>query len=528
MTRIPRYTPICGAHRREGIRFFRMAAAAIFLAGAVASAQERATGVVYHDANENAVRDPGEEGIPGVGVSNGRDVVLTDDEGRYRLPVSNDTILFTIKPTNWQTRLDENNLPRFYYIHKPEGSPPGGKFPGVEATGPLPESVDFPLYQDDEPTTFDMIVFGDPQPRNVEEVHYIAHDIVEELVGSEAAFGVTLGDIVFDDLDVFEPLNGVIGTIGVPWYNVIGNHDLNMDTEDDTLSDETFERLYGPSYYSYNYGGVHFVVLDNVVWEGDGYHGEFGKEQLEFVKNDLDHVDDEALVVYLMHIPLVDVDDKADFFAIIDERPRTFSISAHWHRQRHYAMGKEDGWQKEGSHHHLVHGTVSGSWWTGLKDEFDIPHTMMRDGTPNGYSIATFRNNRYAFRYKAARRPAEFQMSVYAPSVVETGGLEDAEIIANVFMGSNESEVHMRIGEDGDWIPMTHDVRPDPYYEKLKAREYYLPPAAGRSLPSIADSMHIWAAPLPSDTPVGTHVVYVKATDIFGQEIHGKRIVRVK
>ncbi len=113
------------------------------------------------------------------------------------------------------------------------------------------------------------MLFGDPQPRDIAEVEYIAHDVVEQIISEhahDAAFGVTLGDIVFDDLSVMEPLNQAIALIGIPWYNVIGNHDLNLDAKDDSLSDETFERIYGPSYYSFDFGPAHFMVLDDVVW----------------------------------------------------------------------------------------------------------------------------------------------------------------------------------------------------------------------------------------------------------------------
>lgn len=89
-------------------------------------------------------------------------------------------------------------------------------------------------------------MFGDPQPRNQKEVDCIAHDFVEELVGTDASFGVTLGDIVFDGLDLFESQAATIGLIGIPWYNVIGNHDINYDAKNDRTSDETFERNFGP------------------------------------------------------------------------------------------------------------------------------------------------------------------------------------------------------------------------------------------------------------------------------------------
>lgn len=512
-------------------RQFRTSSALVLCAALVTgwalnvAAQEQAQGVVYHDRNGNRVLDDGEEGVPGVGVSNGVDIVETDDAGRYDIALSNDSIIFVIKPANWRTAIDEDNLPRFYYIHKPEGSP-DTKYDGVAPTGGLPASVDFPLYPQNEPEKFRAIMFGDPQPRNVEEVNYIAHDVVEELIGFGAAFGVTLGDIVFDDLTVFPVLNGVIGRIGAPWYNVIGNHDLNFDVDTDEQSDETFERVYGPAYYSFNYAKAHFIIIDNVVWDGDGYHGEIGRRQLTFIQNDLARVPQDRLVVAMMHIPLVSVDDKAELIRILSARRHSFSISAHWHRQGHYFMSEES--DELGDHHHLVHGTISGSWWSGLKDEFGIPHTMMRDGTPNGYSIATFDGTKYSLRYKAARRPKDFQLSIFAPEEVTPGNAHEAEVVVNVFMGSSQSEVEMRFGETGEWRAMKPATRVDPYYQDLKEREYYLPRAAGRPLPNTGDSTHLWVANLPERPDVGTYVIYVRTADMFGQVHHGRRVIRVE
>ncbi len=488
-------------------------------------AQSTARGIVYNDRNENGIRDSGEGGIAKVAVSNGLEVVQTDSHGRYELPIGSDTILFVIKPTGYRTARDESQLPRFYYIHKPAGSP-ASEYPGVAPTGPLPESVDFPLIAQKEAETFHVIFFGDPQPRNVEEVNYIAHKVVEELIGTDAVFGVTLGDIVFNDLSVFPVLNGVVGQLGVPWYNVIGNHDLNMETKDDALSDETYERYYGPAYYAFAYNDVHFLALDNVFWEGDGYHGEFGERQLQFVRNYLALVPKEHLVVPMMHIPLNTVNDRAALLDILNERPNTFSLSAHWHRQGNFFINAESN--TLGSHHHLVHGTVSGSWWGGLKDEWGLPHALMSDGTPNGYSIGTFRGSEYSLRYKVARRPPEFQMSLFTPESVAQTDLPQTELVVNVFMGSAQSKVEWRVGQAGEWANMTLTQRPDPFYLQLKEREFFLPPAAGRRLPEPADSTHVWVASFPAGLPVGTHTIHVRTEDMFGQTFDGYRIIRVE
>lgn len=105
-----------------------------------------ATGTVFNDANGDQKHDPGEVGIKGVLVSNGREVTQTDAQGRYRLPVDDGTVLFITKPSGYAVPVNDEQLPRFFYIHQPEGSPEalGLEFPGVAPTGLLPPAVDFP------------------------------------------------------------------------------------------------------------------------------------------------------------------------------------------------------------------------------------------------------------------------------------------------------------------------------------------------------------------------------------------------
>ena len=335
----------------------------------VASLQP-ARGVVFHDANGNRVFDQGEQPQAGVRVSNGRDIVTTGADGKYELPVDDDTILFVIKPRGWRTPCNDEMLPQFYYNHKPAGSPKL-EFAGVAPTGSLPASVDFPLYPQEEPNDFKAILFGDPQPRDQQEVDWIAHDVVEELIGTDASFGVTLGDIAFDDLGTMQPLNKTIALLGIPWYNVVGNHDINYDSATRKYANETFERIYGPSYYSFEYGPVHFLVLDNIEWEinpenGRGsYRGGLGEEQLAFIKTDLEQIPDDQLVVLMMHIPLTDTHDRHGLYRLIEKRPFCLSISGHKHTHEHVWITREDGWEGPQPHHHIINVTVCGSWWSG-------------------------------------------------------------------------------------------------------------------------------------------------------------------
>lgn len=497
-----------------------------------AGADEIAQGVVFHDQNENGAYETGEPLLEDVRVSNGTKIVRTDAQGRYEIEVDQDAIIFVIKPRNWRTPLSKAMLPRFYYIHKPQGSPEL-TFPGVTPSGPLPESIDFPLYPQKEPDQFKAVFFGDPQPRNQKEIDYMSHDVIEELIGTDASFGVTLGDIVFDNLALFEPQSHSIALVGIPWYNVIGNHDINRDVTEDFLSDESFERVFGPAYYSFEHGPVHFIVLDDIEWyidaaDGNGkYRGGLGKEQMTFVQNDLMQVPDEQLVVLMMHIPLDEVEDRQELYRLIEKRKFCMSLSGHEHYHQHRFITHEDGWQGPEAHHHVVNVTVSGSWWGGAPDERGIPHTLMRDGAPNGYSFITFDGNKYALDFKAAGRPTDYQMNIYAPEEIASVEVTQTEIYVNVFNGNEHSKVEMRIGDETKWQTMTQEVTNDPRYVELVAEEQSLTGATWVALPVPEVTPHLWHAKLSETLLPGTHAIQIRATDRNGRTISARRIIRV-
>ena len=79
-------------------------------------------------------------------------------------------------------------------------------YPGLAPTGPLPESVDFALIRSKEPRRFDAVLFTDPQPESNAEIDFIRDDVVAGLNGIEAAFGITAGDIMFDELSLYRAL----------------------------------------------------------------------------------------------------------------------------------------------------------------------------------------------------------------------------------------------------------------------------------------------------------------------------------
>src|SRR5699024_2583515 len=76
---------------------------------------ETFTGQVFDDVNENSKLDGDEQGVAGVAVTNGVDVVQTDGEGRYELPVRDNMTVSITQPAGWQVPVDEDKVAQFSY-----------------------------------------------------------------------------------------------------------------------------------------------------------------------------------------------------------------------------------------------------------------------------------------------------------------------------------------------------------------------------------------------------------------------------
>lgn len=500
--------------------------------------QEIARGYVYHDLNENGKKDNREPGLQNVLVSNGLDVVQTDEKGLYELPISEGKGIFVIKPSGFAVPLNANQLPQNYYWHKPQGSPIT-EVPSIHPTGVLPDKLNFALRAQVEDDKFDVLLFGDPQARGIKEVNYVSHDVVEECIGTNAALGITLGDIVADDPALFEEVSQSIAQIGIPWYYVFGNHDHNRDVTEDKDRDGTFKRIFGPSTYAFEYGQVSFIILRDIHYSEDGrYSSRFTEEQLAFAQGYLDHVPEEKLVVVVQHAPLIRTEGRESLYRLLEKRPHTLSISGHTHTMNHIFVDEDMGWNGSKPHHHFINATVSGSWWCGLKDETGIPHATMNDGAPNGYTILNLDGSNYQLTFKAARRPVDYQLNIYLKDDVPQDNFGNTKVIVNVFSGSQRSIVEMKVAGREEWIPLDFTPMPDPYNEWMHSLSPFLDgrledgsrvdEALGYKMDKPHNSSHIWSANLPADLTTGTHHIMVRTTDMFGREWTGKRIFRVR
>lgn len=480
-------------------------------------------GHVFEDRNGNGIRDPGEPGLAQVAVSDGATVVLTNAEGRYELPAIAGSTVFVIKPRDWSSPVDAQNLPQFYRR--------------LEAANP-PAEIDFPLLRHAEADVFRALVLTDPQPGSLTEVGYLAQTIVAGLAPAQGiAFGITLGDLVNNRHELYAPVNQVMARVGVPWYNLGGNHDLDFGAAGDRQAFATFESVYGPTTFAFHYGPALFVALNDVRYlGGPRYVGGLREDQFAFLEQLLRTAPHDEPVVLLMHIPWFYPNpsnaatfrpaDRARLFSLLQDRPHNFWLTGHTHYQRHVFHGPADGWQGAQPLEEYNVAAACGSFWGGPPDASGIPIATMWDGTPHGYAVLTVSGAGVRAEYRPARFPASHQIGLHAPRAVAPGrGF--VSFYANVFNGHEGWKIEAHVDDRG-WAPLDRVIEWDPAYAQLYlAQDTAAQPLAPPRLPDPTVCYHLWRGSLPADLPLGAHKVEVRATNPDGQTFTAACEVRV-
>ena len=555
-----------GMTRRDVLAGAASGAALAALAPHSALAQGAATvsGIVFENRDGSGKVGSGNPGLANVLVSNGRDVAVTDAEGRYTLPLPDEATIFVVKPQDFMPPVDPTTqLPRFYRHHYPNGSPASLNlmFEGIAPTAPMQASLDFPLARQDEPKAFEVVMITDPQPENEAEVDFIREDLADALKDTKGRFAINAGDIMFDDLSLYPRLNGILGSLGLPWWVVGGNHDLNFEAPNRKYSRETFKRVFGPNYYAFAYSGALFLMLDDVDYLGPDpakpgasgkYVGRIDDAQLDFIRNVLDHTPQETLVVAVMHIPIrtflddepyQNLGNRDPLFRLLEGRKHCVSFAGHTHTTEHHYFGEADGWKGAEPHHHHILTAFSGSWWSGPPDHRGVASADSRDGTPNGFHIMSIDGNAYATRFVPAKEPnarpmrlsilsrfhgltkdsdQKFRQPRTLGSPVPQTSLHASTLVANVFDGGEKTKVTMRVGDRAP-VAMTRESRPDPFVQEVFARheetkKYWV---------KAEKSSHVWTARLPDDLKLGAYPVLVEATGEYGQTMSGRIVLEV-
>src|SRR5688500_3358197 len=205
---------------------------ALVLATGGAGAVE-CTGRVVLDRDGDGIAGARERGLAGVAIADGRTVVRTDREGRYRFTTAPGRTVQLVKPAGYAVPARADGLPDTW-SHVAPAAAPALRHGGLRTH--RPGCRDFALRRaPPRRGPLDVLLFGDPQPRTAVDVDHFRRDIVEPLLaaGASAHLGVTLGDVASDDLALLEPVKAQTVRLGLPWLHVPGNHDVDMDAASD-------------------------------------------------------------------------------------------------------------------------------------------------------------------------------------------------------------------------------------------------------------------------------------------------------
>jgi 3',5'-cyclic AMP phosphodiesterase CpdA len=381
------------------------------------------------------------------------------------------------------------------------------------------------------PTSFDVLVFGDPQPQTMVDVGYYRRDIVEPLVGKQhAKLGISLGDIASDNPALYPEIKTTDAKLGIPWLYVPGNHDIDAGATSDAESLRSFHRAFGKDTFLRRTALADFVGLDDVIampGQKPAYIGGFRPDQFDFLEKTLPTLPKDRLLVLAMHIPLFEEPgrdtfrdaDRERLFALLRDFPHVLLLSAHSHAQRHVFHDAGDGWHGAQPLHEYNVGATCGAYWSGVKDAAGIPDAAMADGTPNGYAVLTVKEHGdYALAWHNARDAADTQIGLHAPKVLRQGAYPAWGVYANVYMGDDDTRVEYRV-DGGEWKPMKKVLQPDPSLLAENVRDDEADALRGydRS-PEAEPSPHLWRAALPTNLAIGEHEVEVREFDRWRDE----------
>ncbi|WP_236568068.1 MULTISPECIES: calcineurin-like phosphoesterase family protein [unclassified Nocardiopsis] len=418
------------------------------------------TGQVFVDADRDGVSDGDEAGLPGVVVTNGREVVETDHEGRYRLPAFDNMTVSITQPSGHQVPLDEHNIPQFHYNHLPEGSP-DLRYGGIAPTGPLPSAVNFPVAESEETADAEQgcVIAGDLQTYDRQEIEYARAGAIRDLAERHDYAGcgaLFVGDVVGDDLSLYPDVKDLVSVINGPVRFLPGNHDLDFDAPTSEHSFDTFRAQLAPEYYSFDVGDVHVIALNTVDYPctaGDdspagiegrcadprnrpAYNGRIDDDQLAWLERDLDLVDRDKLIVLASHISLLNYADATSPVHQVDQvrrvhellrGRRAVAVSGHSHSIENLKTGDGvEGWREifgvEGlPFPHITAGAISGDWYSGAVGEEGYPAAIGRDGGRPGVVTLDIRGNGFRERYTVTGEPdgAQTQLAINSPTYRE-------------------------------------------------------------------------------------------------------------
>lgn len=373
-----------------------LTATVLALAGAAVGMAQNVTGTITCDSR----------GVAGVAVSDGHQVVLTDENGRYALSSDKQCgYVFYTLPGGYEPLLTDGFNPQFWS--------------GLDTSDTtVQENHDFVLRRVDNDrhivligTDVHLARLNNDREQFQQGIITFLNDEVK-LADGIPVYSILLGDLTWDlywyqnhyDLsDFMDDMRQF--QYPVTLWPVMGNHDNDPSTLPWINTDWESTRLWRnelcPPYYSFNLGQVHYVVLDNIIYVNQprpgeeyaegvvgsrNYRATISDEQLSWLSEDLALIDSGTPLVVCMHIPAWGVTSSFghhntlyntdELCALLTRFDNVHIMSGHTHVNNSTRPEEYSGITE----HNL--GASSGTLWqcgnlTG--------HHVCQDGTPAGF-----------------------------------------------------------------------------------------------------------------------------------------------
>lgn len=438
-------------------------------------------------------------GIAGVVVSDGDEVTVTDADGIYYLSSKKrNSYVFISVPGNYEVPL-KGKVPQFYKELNEEEN--------------VVERCDFELTPVDN-DNHTLLVMTDIHLANrindLVQFESCLIDINNVIAEYEAegtkVYTLTLGDLSWDSFwytnnFTIEHYVQQMNRINSPVFNAMGNHDHDPYGAGDWLAERKYIKHLGPNYYSFNLGNIHYVVLDNTEYINTGgapgvsgsrnYNARFVKEQIEWLKKDLEYVKDKDVPLVIgFHIQLFNAPDvnnnvknfrvsnSQEFIDCLADFSNVHILTGHTHYNYNYVYS-------DAVMEHNIAALCATWWWTGSNGY--AGNHICKDGTVGGYNVWEIDNTNVEWYYKSVGYERDYQFRTYdlnsieitakkyAPMANATYSAKVPEYAGDYAVAGNKNEVLINVwGYDKEWtvsvtengteLPVTRVAAKDPLH----------------------------------------------------------------
>jgi len=383
----------------------------------------------------------GDKPLSDVCVSDGYRIVRTNPSGEYDLPIGpkSGRFVFVVTPRGYWTEA--------FYVPVRKAAASG--------------RADFALWPKEQPDRFDFVFACD----------------LGDLSDGPGKVGMPKTKASIREINSLEPTPAFImvqGDISI-WPNNgkncvecfsvsrastrigIGNHEIKVGQQNPYGA---YERLFGPTYYSFDWGSVHLVILNgNKPMPGASgnaaVHGAVEGSELAWLEADLAAQPKGRPIVVGVHIPIVstyparrtDLDDGpfwespndkllTDLFTRYHVR---LVLQGHMHENERITVGDVE---------YVESVSLSGSWWHSGRG-----FERATDGCPRGYRIVSVDGTKITHRYQSSCESRVDRRGEFMHPGDRILAKKGAVFIFNCYDAPSGSTARARI-DGGPWLAM--------------------------------------------------------------------------